>query len=251
MCVAVPISEASAKRSFGSRALERPMRGADVRIPEPVVENAWRALVAGNFSIAVGDRGLALVSTTMAGFGYGAHILQLDLARETITLRPEPLGWTTKDTHLKASGDRSKIAVVREGSEGEVHMYTTSTDTFTARRVIGDDLSVVAMDGAGSKVLVGPGGYVIGDDLRTLATIPGEGKGVAVSADGTTGYRVQDSTVEVLDLDRAAVVRSIPLPERVGDASGVALSTDGTTLVVVTRNGLSIVPAGNTTLQSP
>ena len=32
MCVVVPISEASAKRSFGSRALERPMRGADVRI---------------------------------------------------------------------------------------------------------------------------------------------------------------------------------------------------------------------------
>jgi peptidoglycan hydrolase-like protein with peptidoglycan-binding domain len=31
MCVAVPISEASAKRSFGSRALERPMRGPDVR----------------------------------------------------------------------------------------------------------------------------------------------------------------------------------------------------------------------------
>jgi len=32
VCVAVPISEASAKRSFGSRALERPMRGADVRM---------------------------------------------------------------------------------------------------------------------------------------------------------------------------------------------------------------------------
>jgi hypothetical protein len=31
VCVAVPISEAAAKRSFGSRALERPMRGADVR----------------------------------------------------------------------------------------------------------------------------------------------------------------------------------------------------------------------------
>jgi peptidoglycan hydrolase-like protein with peptidoglycan-binding domain len=31
MCVAIPISEASAKRSFGSRPLERPMRGADVR----------------------------------------------------------------------------------------------------------------------------------------------------------------------------------------------------------------------------
>ena len=31
MCAAVPISEASAKRSFGARPLERPMRGADVR----------------------------------------------------------------------------------------------------------------------------------------------------------------------------------------------------------------------------
>jgi hypothetical protein len=31
MCAAIPISEASAKRSFGARALERPMRGADVR----------------------------------------------------------------------------------------------------------------------------------------------------------------------------------------------------------------------------
>jgi hypothetical protein len=30
MCVAVPISEASARHSFGSRTLERPMRGADV-----------------------------------------------------------------------------------------------------------------------------------------------------------------------------------------------------------------------------
>jgi|SRR5215207_3841818 len=31
MCIAVPISEATAKRSFGSRPLAQPMRGADVR----------------------------------------------------------------------------------------------------------------------------------------------------------------------------------------------------------------------------
>jgi hypothetical protein len=31
MCVAVPITDAVAKRSFGSRALARPMKGADVR----------------------------------------------------------------------------------------------------------------------------------------------------------------------------------------------------------------------------
>ena len=32
MCVALPVSEATAKRSFGSRPLERPMRGADVKV---------------------------------------------------------------------------------------------------------------------------------------------------------------------------------------------------------------------------
>src|SRR5919107_4010233 len=31
MCFAMPISDAAAKRSFGSRPLHRPMRGADVR----------------------------------------------------------------------------------------------------------------------------------------------------------------------------------------------------------------------------
>ena len=40
MCVAVPISEASAKRSFGSRPLERPMRGADVRTLQQLL-TAW------------------------------------------------------------------------------------------------------------------------------------------------------------------------------------------------------------------
>jgi hypothetical protein len=40
MCAAVPISEASAKRSFGSRALERPMRGADVRTLQQLL-TAW------------------------------------------------------------------------------------------------------------------------------------------------------------------------------------------------------------------
>jgi cell wall-associated NlpC family hydrolase len=39
-CVAVPVSEASAKRSFGSRALERPMRGADVRTLQRLL-TAW------------------------------------------------------------------------------------------------------------------------------------------------------------------------------------------------------------------
>lgn len=45
MCVAVPISEASAKRSFGSRALERPMRGADVRTLQQLLSD-WGVQLA-------------------------------------------------------------------------------------------------------------------------------------------------------------------------------------------------------------
>ena len=40
MCVALPVSEAAAKRSFGSRALKQPMRGADVRTLQQLL-TAW------------------------------------------------------------------------------------------------------------------------------------------------------------------------------------------------------------------
>jgi cell wall-associated NlpC family hydrolase len=47
MCVAIPISEASAQRSFGSRALERPMRGADVRALQQLLA-AWGTPLAAD-----------------------------------------------------------------------------------------------------------------------------------------------------------------------------------------------------------
>ena len=40
VCVALPVTEAAAKRSFGSRTLERPMRGADVRTLQQLL-TAW------------------------------------------------------------------------------------------------------------------------------------------------------------------------------------------------------------------
>ena len=46
MCAAIPISEASAKRSFGSRPLERPMRGADVRTLQQLLTTWGVTLVA-------------------------------------------------------------------------------------------------------------------------------------------------------------------------------------------------------------
>jgi hypothetical protein len=40
ICVALPVTEAAAKRGFGSRPLERPMRGADVRTLQQLL-TAW------------------------------------------------------------------------------------------------------------------------------------------------------------------------------------------------------------------
>ena len=47
MCVVGPITEASAKRSFGSRTLERPMRGADVRVLQQLLA-AWGTPLAAD-----------------------------------------------------------------------------------------------------------------------------------------------------------------------------------------------------------
>jgi cell wall-associated NlpC family hydrolase len=47
MSVAIPISEASAQRSLGSRALERPMRGADVRALQQLLA-AWGTPLAAD-----------------------------------------------------------------------------------------------------------------------------------------------------------------------------------------------------------
>lgn len=205
------------------------------------------------YSIAVGDRGRALVTTT--GTGYGAHLLHLDLESETVAprldfgIRP---GSITGNAHVRASGDRSRIAVVEEVSSGPVHMYDTASDSFGPERLTGDYLASVAVDRTGARLLTGnQGTFVLDGDLRKLATFPRGGKGVALNAEGTTGYRVQGSSVEVLDVDRGTVVRSIPLPEAVGAAGGLALSADGTTLVTLTHNGVVVVPARTATPQTP
>ena len=56
MSVAVPISDAVAKRSFGSRPLERPMRGADVRTLQQLL-STWGVplVVDGQFGAQTGN----------------------------------------------------------------------------------------------------------------------------------------------------------------------------------------------------
>lgn len=69
------------------------------------------------YAIAVGGAGRALVTTTSAGSGYGAHLLQVDLATGTVSPRLDfgtRPGVITGDAHVEASGDRSRIAVLEQ-----------------------------------------------------------------------------------------------------------------------------------------
>ena len=207
------------------------------------------------YSIAVGGEGLALFTTTSAGSGYGAHLLELDLATGTVTprldfgTRPAVI---TGDAHVRASGDRSRIALAEQLSSGPIHIYDAASDSFGPERLTGDHSSSIAVDRTASRLLTGdPGTFVLGGDLHTLATLPRGGKGVAIDAGGTTGYRVQAESVEVIDVEGGRVARSIPLPEGPGAAGGIALSRDEGTLVVLTHNGIALLPARSATLQAP
>jgi YVTN family beta-propeller protein len=211
------------------------------------------------FSIAVGDHGIALFSATSGGFGYSGRLYELDLVDETVSSRSDfgHFGGTTvKETLVRASGDRSKIAVAHTNSTGgEMSLYTAASDTFSAPENLYHVISSLSVNGTGSRMLLGPGALVVNDQLDKEGAIPSAGKGVAINRPGTTGYRAQDSVVEILNLDTRVVTASVPLPEQVGTASGaVAVSPDEETLAVLTARGISLVgpnaPAPSVTPQS-
>lgn len=207
------------------------------------------------YSIAVAANGLALLTTTFRGSGFGARMYAIDLAAGTVQLRDDFFHWgsTTQVTRLEPSGDRSRIGIVAgDISSGPVFLYTAVTDTFTPEKDLATFVSFVALDAAGSKVLVSPGAYLLDGSLTLRATIPSGGLGVTVNAAGTKGYRVTPTAVDVLDLERALVVDSITLPEAVGSGPGTAaLSPDGKTLAVLTAKGVSVMPSARTVQQAP
>ena len=199
-------------------------------------------------SVAVTDRGTALVVTSYYTHNVGAFataVLQLDLAHETLTPRTDPGSDVNEGTVLRASTDRSRVLVLRRSYSSccvGVSMYRSATDSFTPSTDLAGPVDFAATGDMGTRILAGPGSFVFSDDLVLRSTIPAGGKGVAVDASGTTGYRVQESTIDVLDLARGLPLGSITLPESVGDASGAAVLTpDGAKLVVLTSHGISIV----------
>ena len=207
------------------------------------------------YSIAVADNGNALYTANGDSIGYGGQLWQVDLADGTVKPRTDfgpNAGRTGSETILKASADKSRIVIVQPDSGGPTAVYTSAPDTITTELGVGDYVTYAALDQSGSRILLSPGGFVLDGTPQVQGTIPRGGKGVAVNRAGTIGFRVQDTAVEVIDLGRRVVLRSIPLPEAVGTGRGsVALSPDGATLAVVTASGVSLVKTGVATMEAP
>jgi len=204
------------------------------------------------FSIAVARSGLVLFSTTFAGSGFGGRVLQFDPTTDEVTQRTDfwIRGTTTESTFLKASGDRSAIGIVAgDISSGPVFRYASAANTFSKEKDLNAFVSYVALDDAGSTILVDPGTSVLDATLSLAGTIPGGSFGVAVDPSGTVGYRVSTAQVDVLDLGGFTTTTSLDLDDTVetADAFGfgvgrIAISRDGTLLAVITDHGVSIVP---------
>jgi YVTN family beta-propeller protein len=218
------------------------------RIPIPPA--SWNIYRDGPDAIAIAANGVALLTTSFHPKDGGWRFLQIDLASETVQPRADLFPQNTfaeGPEEMRASADRSVITGTNHfyDENPQVTRYSASTDSFGTPRVLSGPGAIAAAAG-GSRVLAIPGATVFDADMAVQGTITGAGKAVAVNASGTTGYRVQDGSIDVLDLGGLLQVGSIPLPEAVGSAPGtVAITRDGAKLAVLTASGLSIVDASS------
>jgi YVTN family beta-propeller protein len=204
------------------------------------------------YSIAIANNGLALFSTTFAGSGFGARMMQLTLATDAVAQRADFWfsGTTTERTRLSASGDRSTIGIVAgDISSGAVFKFTASTNSFSAEKDLNAFVSAVSLDWTGSKLLVTPGAYVLDATLTLSGTIPltsGWG-GSAVDPGGAIGYRAASPLIDVLNLSTFLKTGGLPLGDTVDQAAlynevgQMDISVDGKLLGVITDHGLSLV----------
>lgn len=208
------------------------------------------------YSLVIMSNGTALFTTTEDGSGFGARVMQLDLANDTLTRRMDVSahGSVTQQTVLARSADRSTATLLLgDISDGPLQRYDADTDSFVASRNLGTYITTVAVAGNGSRALI-DGNYDLDASLATHGTITGTELGEALDATGATGYRTATTTdsVEVLDMTRDLVTRTISMPDTIPHTGAVSVPTSGvghmaltpagSTLVVITDHGLSILP---------
>ncbi len=215
------------------------------------------------FSIAVANNGLAFLSTTFAGSGFGGRMLQLNLTTGAVTQRSDFYfrGTTTEATVLRASSDKGTIGVVAgDISSGPVFAYSAAANQFTPEMDTDGFVSRVAANGG--LILANDFELSLGSTLQQVGAFPAAAGAqlfdVAVDPSGKVGYRTGAiigggaGGVDVLDLQRVLVTGSLPLGDTLGSnnyiayptVSGVghmAVSGDGSLIAVITDNGVSLV----------
>ncbi len=151
----------------------------------------------------------------------------------------------TEATRVARSADYSTAAIVLgDDSGGPVYLYSftngeagasASLNAFVTFPGLSGDGGVLAVNGGDTEVL----------NLSTasvLGTVFGSGgMGVAISSDGTTGYSLTSTAVDVLNVPRFLVSSSIPLPSGTTGTGQLFLSADDNTLVGIVSSGAVII----------
>jgi YVTN family beta-propeller protein len=207
------------------------------------------------YSIAIANNGKALVVMSQAFTG-GIALVQIDLATEGSTVRPE-VGSLAGTTRVAASGDRSHIAMFEgDSTPGSVFLYDASTDSFTPRHFLNGFLNNVSLNQNGSTIYADQGTstqppqtFVLDGTLAQKASIPGSAISTTEDPAAAIAFRVQGAFLEIVDLTRNTINLNtgIAIPKGAGTATGgAAFAPDGTIFVVLTTNGAFVVSVAPT-----
>jgi YVTN family beta-propeller protein len=201
------------------------------------------------FSIAIGNAGYALFTTTFSGSGFGGHIYRLDLTSDAISVFTSAgiNGQVTEDTPLTRSGDYSTIAGLLGDDSGGPYFVVTASSAAVTQGSLNAFIQWPALNYNGSTLLIdgatygyGPGTYVVDSASGALiGTIAGTGAGLAMGS-STTAYRMVTDGVNVLDVPRFLAKGSLPAPDA-QNPGPLALAPNGHTLVAPTSTGITII----------
>ena len=204
------------------------------------------------YSIAIANNGQALFTTTFQGSGFGAHVYDLNLFTDAISVLSAGGigGQVTEVTPLVRSADRSTIAgILGDDSGGPFFVYSAATGAVTSGS-LNAFVYWGALNANGSTLVVGsgpfmfsPATYVVNTSTDAVAgTIAGSSadSGLALNSAGTTAYRLSAGVLETLNVTRFLEGNSIGEPDATAPGN-VVISPDNKTVLSLTASGATIL----------
>ena len=202
------------------------------------------------FTIAIGNNGHALFTTTFNGSGFGAHVYDLNLSTDAISVfTPGGInGQVTELSPVFRSADYSTIGgLLGDDSGGPFFVYHISGNT-TVSGSLNNFIQWGGLSGNGKVLLIDPSAFAFNAstyvvDTSTGAqtgTIPGASSGVVVNGNGTFGHRLEPGDVGTLNVTRFLETGTIPAPDA-SNPGNMAGSPNGLALVAITSSGVTIV----------